>query len=113
MARQGRTERNKGRESSEEKKDGTNEEKGNKKERAKETVEERHDENFYRLTSNRAKAVNGYSNMRPCRDSATPWLSNFIFESSSCLRATLSERSLFTSDQRRGKIFTVDTIDPR
>lgn len=102
-------------------KTGTNREKRGKRverreerrKRAKKTVEERHDENFYRLTSNHAKAVNGYSNMRPCKGSATPWLSNFIFESSSCLRATLSERSLFTSGQGRGKIFTVDTIDPR
>lgn len=70
------------REKNEKKKDEMNKEKDNKKERyGGEIVEERHDENFYRLTSNRAKAVNGYSNMRPSTGTSAPWLPNFIFES--------------------------------
>lgn len=44
-------------------------------------IEKRRGENFYRLTSNEAKAVNGYSNMRPCSRSPMAWLSNFILES--------------------------------
>ena len=77
-------------------------------------MEERHDENFYRLTSNRAKAVNGYSNMRPSTGISAPWLSNsFIFESSNCLRATLSQRSLFTHDRAREEIFTALPLLPR
>lgn len=57
------------------------EEEGNKeRERERETVRKRDEmKTFIDWQATTAKAVNGYSNMRPCRGTYTLWLSNFIF----------------------------------
>lgn len=50
------------------------------KERERETARKRDEmKTFIDWQATTAKAVNGYSNMRPCRGTYTLWLSNFIF----------------------------------